>query len=81
MLLKIVVDFLGILTFKVSPYVTAFYDAFTVYGQVLKETIEADQDYNDANEINQRMWNRTFDGEFKLDIQYWTLNHTCINFH
>uniref|UniRef100_K1PRH8 Atrial natriuretic peptide clearance receptor n=1 Tax=Magallana gigas TaxID=29159 RepID=K1PRH8_MAGGI len=50
------------LQYEVSPYVTAFYDAFTVYGQVLKETIEADQDYNDANEINQRMWNRTFDG-------------------
>lgn len=57
-----IVYFLKILRFKVSPYVTAYYDAFAVYGQVLKETIEAGQDYNDAHEINQRMWNRTFDG-------------------
>ena len=48
-----------------SPYVTAFYDAFSIYGQALKETIQTSLDYNDAREINKKIWNRTFQGEFK----------------
>ncbi|XP_055996627.1 atrial natriuretic peptide receptor 1-like [Ostrea edulis] len=48
--------------FDVNPYVTAFYDAFSIYGQALKETLQAGQDYRNGQEINKRIWNRTFHG-------------------
>ncbi|XP_061182968.1 atrial natriuretic peptide receptor 1-like [Saccostrea echinata] len=48
--------------YDVNPYVTAFYDAFTIYGQALKETIQAGEDYKNGEMIKSRIWNRTFHG-------------------
>jgi hypothetical protein len=33
-----------------------------MYGRALKETIQAGHDYRNGQEINKRIWNRTYDG-------------------
>ncbi|XP_048756173.2 atrial natriuretic peptide receptor 1-like [Ostrea edulis] len=46
----------------INPYAFAFYTAFTLYGEVLKDIIRDGKDFRDGKEITKRLWNKTFNG-------------------
>ncbi|KAK3094983.1 hypothetical protein FSP39_008731 [Pinctada imbricata] len=48
--------------YDVNPFVTAYHDAFLIYGDVVNETIADGGDIFDGENITGKMRNRTFDG-------------------
>ena len=49
---------------SVSTFVTAFYDAVLLYSLALNETLSEGGTEMDGRAITQRMWNRTFEGNY-----------------
>ncbi|XP_048755457.2 atrial natriuretic peptide receptor 1-like [Ostrea edulis] len=44
----------------VNPHAFAFYVAFTLYGEAVKNIIRDGKDFRDGKEVTKRLWNRTF---------------------
>ncbi|KAJ8307552.1 hypothetical protein KUTeg_015636 [Tegillarca granosa] len=47
---------------QVNIFITAFYDAFIVYANVLNETLLESGNYLDGINMNRKIWGRTFEG-------------------
>ncbi|XP_048755520.2 atrial natriuretic peptide receptor 1-like [Ostrea edulis] len=45
----------------VNPHAFAFYLAFILYGETVKNIIRDEKDFRDGGEVTKRLWNRTFD--------------------
>ena len=50
---------------QVNSFVGAFHDAVILYALALNESLEAGVSISNGSEITRRMWNRTFDGEYR----------------
>jgi len=69
-LLTILIDFdsslssiiIFVFLFQVNVFITAFYDSFLLYAQLLNETLVEGANYLDGRNITSRIWGRTFEG-------------------
>ena len=54
---------------EVNYFLAAFYDAMHIYIKALSETISNKKDINNIPEVLKQIWNKNFDGKFKIIIR------------